>query len=260
MVEALEQLFGNSSRVLVKDGEFNNVKGEYHYENHRQVITNDGCYNIVDNKLHNVGNKYPQVYYHETSVRSTQHGRSATTQVTTFGASVTSSPNYPRAQVPIRNNQAAFPFGQLSRQSHGQHLGQHICVQAGDIRQMSGGQFALMNKLMAHMKQEMESEFGREDEETFDDETARRSQSLSVDFTRLTIEASESSSSPRSPQSHGSSSTAAGESPRYTTIEGDHTEEDNSVHQTDIDSHIVRNNTIINSFGEGEQKDTQAIV
>ena len=41
MVESLETLFGKSVRILVKDGEFNEVQGEYH---HSQLIkaTNNG--------------------------------------------------------------------------------------------------------------------------------------------------------------------------------------------------------------------------
>ena len=61
MVETLETLFGKTARVLVKDGEFNEVQGEYRHYDYSQRITNDGSYNIIGNTIHNVGNICPQV-------------------------------------------------------------------------------------------------------------------------------------------------------------------------------------------------------
>ena len=61
MVEAIEKIFGKSSKVLVKDGEFNDVQGEFHHYDYSQRITNNGCYNIIGNTIHNVSNTYPQV-------------------------------------------------------------------------------------------------------------------------------------------------------------------------------------------------------
>ena len=60
MVEAIEKLFGKS-RVLITDGEFNDVKGEFHHYDYSQHITNNGSYNIMDNTIYNVGNTCPQV-------------------------------------------------------------------------------------------------------------------------------------------------------------------------------------------------------
>lgn len=60
MAEVLEKLFGRSTRVLVKDGKFNQVDGDcYHYD-HRRHTTNNNCYNTIGNTLHNVGNICPQ--------------------------------------------------------------------------------------------------------------------------------------------------------------------------------------------------------
>jgi hypothetical protein len=59
-VETLQKLFGDSARVLVKDGEFNDVQGEYHHHDYSQRITNNGCYNIIGNTIHNVGNICPR--------------------------------------------------------------------------------------------------------------------------------------------------------------------------------------------------------
>ena len=39
MVETLETLLGKSARVLVKDGEFNEVQEEYHHYDYSQRIT-----------------------------------------------------------------------------------------------------------------------------------------------------------------------------------------------------------------------------
>ena len=61
MVEALENLFGKSTRILIKDGEFNEAQGEYQHYDYNQRITNNGCYNIIGNTIHNVGNFSPQV-------------------------------------------------------------------------------------------------------------------------------------------------------------------------------------------------------
>jgi hypothetical protein len=47
-------LFGDSARVLVKDGEFNDVQGEKKYHHHDYSPR----YNIIGN---NVGNMCPQV-------------------------------------------------------------------------------------------------------------------------------------------------------------------------------------------------------
>lgn len=61
MSEALIKLFGKSANVLVKDGDFNDVEGEFHHYDYSQRITNNGCYNIIDNTIHNVSNTCPQV-------------------------------------------------------------------------------------------------------------------------------------------------------------------------------------------------------
>ena len=61
MDEMIEKLFGKSTRVLVKDGEFNEVQGSYHHYDYSQRITNNGSYNIIGNTIHNVGNFSPQV-------------------------------------------------------------------------------------------------------------------------------------------------------------------------------------------------------
>jgi hypothetical protein len=60
MAETLEKLFGKSTRVLVKDGEFNEVQDDYHHYDNSQRITNNGSYNIIGNTIHNVGNICPQ--------------------------------------------------------------------------------------------------------------------------------------------------------------------------------------------------------
>ena len=57
MAEAIiEKLFGKNGRVLVKDGEFNNVQGNYYHYDSSQRITNHGCYNVIGNNLNNVSN------------------------------------------------------------------------------------------------------------------------------------------------------------------------------------------------------------
>ena len=136
---------------------------------------------------------------------------------------------------------------------------------------MSAVQTAFMNNQMAYMIQEIDSEFSKDvDEEEnmfgpemYNDDTSEddmsvttmRSQSLSADLDRLTIEESVSSSS-RSLFIHGSSSTVrADKSPKHITISGDHTEVDNSLYETDFDSHKEENNLIINSFGDGTPGD-----
>ena len=114
MVEAIEKLFGKSSKVLIEDGEFNDVKGEYHHYDYSQHITNTGCYNIIGNQIHNVSNISPQVTcmflkvyssdfsnwfidyyaflldYVERGSRSMHHGGFATSQVTTVDANAIS--------------------------------------------------------------------------------------------------------------------------------------------------------------------------
>ena len=50
MVETLETLFGKTG-ILVKDGDFNEVLGEYDHYNYSQRITNNGCYNIINNTI-----------------------------------------------------------------------------------------------------------------------------------------------------------------------------------------------------------------
>lgn len=129
---------------------------------------------------------------------------------------------------------------------------------------MSAVQSAFMHNQMAHMMQEMQAEFGEDnqgpeicnDDISEDDmSTTMRAQSLSADFNLLTIEERVPSSS-SALSTHGSSSTAVrtDASPtRYITISGDHTEVDNNVYQCDFDSHKVQNNIIENSFGEGKR-------
>ena len=154
--------------------------------------------------------------------------------------------NPPRSQVPIWNNPTPMAYGSLAPQTSGQYF----YAQSGDIRQMSAVQSAFMKEQMAYMMREMESEFSGDEEE----QTAR-SQSLSADFDRLTIEELASSSS-RSALIHGSSSTAikGDKGSRHTIITGDHIEVDNNVYQSDFDSHKRRNNIIENSFRDGEQE------
>jgi hypothetical protein len=145
----------------------------------------------------------------------------------------------PQSQVSTWNNPS--PYGSLSHQSPGQYF----YAQSGDIRQMSAVQSAFMNNEMAHMMQEMESEFGEDNEEVEDEmSVTTRSQSLSAGFNRLTIEERASSSS-RSALIHGSS---AGKSPRRIVIPGDYTEVDDNFYQSDFDSHNVKNNIVKNSF------------
>lgn len=172
-------------------------------------------------------------------------------------------PHSPQFLVPIPNNLNPLLFAP-------QTPGNYVCTQSGDIRAMTAVQTAFMDNQMAHMIQEIDSEFSEDNEEqnlfgpemfnaSEDDisvTTTRRSQSLSADFSRLTIEEHVSSES-RSVVVHGSSSTTvrAAKSPRHITISGDHTEVDNNVYQTDFDSHKEENNIIINSFGEGNPGD-----
>ena len=59
MADALKNLFGESTRVLVDDGEFNEVQGEFHHYDYSQRVTNNGCYNIIGNTIHNVSNTCP---------------------------------------------------------------------------------------------------------------------------------------------------------------------------------------------------------
>ena len=140
------------------------------------------------------------------------------------------------------------PYSSFSPQSPGQYL----YAQSGDVRQMSTVQIAFMNNEMAHMMQEMASEYGEDNNEEQDtigsseDEMSvtTRSQSLSASFNRLTIEERASSSS-RSALIHGSS---AGKIPRHIVIPGDYTEVDDNFYQSNFDSHRVKNNIIENSF------------
>ena len=117
---------------------------------------------------------------------------------------------------------------------------------------MSAVQSAFMKEQMAYMMREMESEFGGDDEE----QTAR-SQSLSADFNRLTIEERVSSSS-GSALIHGSSESSTAvkgdQSSRHIIIPGDHIEVDDNIYQSDFDSHKKTNNIIENSFGEAGQE------
>jgi hypothetical protein len=56
------------------------VQGEYHHHyDYSQHITNNGCYNIIGNEIHNVSNICPQVIYHNNGrgPRSMQYGRVA---------------------------------------------------------------------------------------------------------------------------------------------------------------------------------------
>ena len=53
MVETLETSLGKSAWVFVKDCEFNEVQGEYHHYDYSQRITNNGCYDIIGNAIHN---------------------------------------------------------------------------------------------------------------------------------------------------------------------------------------------------------------
>ena len=60
MITTIEALFGRSAGVLVKGGEFNEVQVEYHHYDYSQQITNNGCYNVIGDTIHNVGNICPQ--------------------------------------------------------------------------------------------------------------------------------------------------------------------------------------------------------
>ena len=102
------------------------------------------------------------------------------------------------------------------------------------------GALEFMKHQMALMKQEMESEFGAGN---------TREQNIATDFNRLAIE----DLSPRS--FHGSSLeiVKASESPSHPPISDNVTEEDNTVHRpVNINSHIVKNNIVENSFGRGK--------
>ena len=103
------------------------------------------------------------------------------------------------------------------------------------------GAFEFFQHQITFMKQEMESEFGAGD---------TREQNIATDSNRLAIE----DPSPRS-LFHGSplAIVKAGESASHTTISGDLTEEDNTVRRpVNINSHIVKNNIVKNSFGRGK--------
>jgi hypothetical protein len=133
------------------------------------------------------------------------------------------------------NNPASF--SSFFTQSPGQYF--YAQSGPGDIRLMSAGQSAFMDNEMAHMMQEMESEFGGDDEESDDEmSVTTRSQSLSAGFNRLTIEE-------RATLIHGSS---AGQSPRHITIPGNYTEVDDNFYQSNFDSYKMKNNIIENSF------------
>jgi hypothetical protein len=250
MAEVIIKMFGNSTRVLVKDGEFNDVEGEYQHFDFSQHITNRGCHNIMGNILYNVGNTCPQVIYHG-GARSMHYATSALVATGGAGAIDNHAPSPSRSQV----LNSSFP----------RSLAQYICAQPGDIRQMSAGESAFMENQMAEMMQEMDSECGDDEEqiavgpEMYDDDdtsdeemsSTTWSQSLSANFNRLTIE-ERVYSSPRSRSAfiHGSSSTAD-ESSRHIFISGNHTEVDDSYHQFNFNSNRVENNIVENSFGGG---------
>ena len=175
-----------------------------------------------------------------------------------------SSHHNPQSLVPIPNNPNPLLFAPHTP-------GDYFYTQSGDISQMplSAVQTAFMDNEMARMIQEMDSEFNEDNEEqdifgpemSIDDLSGNnmsvtlRSQSLSADFNRLTIEELVPSSS-RSVVIHGSSSaTRADKSLRHKVISGDHTEVDISSYQTGFDSGEEKNNIIINSSGEGKQED-----
>ena len=104
----VENLFDEDTRVLVNDGEFNDVQGDYHHYDYSQRITNNGCYNIIGNTIHNVSNIGRQVicvfprlssdfrncFFDYTFLdldgrgsRSMHHGRVVSSSVTTVDAS-----------------------------------------------------------------------------------------------------------------------------------------------------------------------------
>jgi hypothetical protein len=113
-----------------------------------------------------------------------------------------------------------------------------------------------MGRQMAYMMQEMEAEFGDDDDDTSEDDMpATRSQSLSADFNRLTIEEQVSSSS-RSGFIHGSSSTTV-RAERHNIIPGDLTVVDNNLYQSNFDSHKRNNNIVENSFRQGQQENAR---
>lgn len=86
MADVLTKLFGPSTKVLVKDGTFNNVEGEYNYYDYSERTTNNGSYNFIGNTFHNVHNSGHQVIRMFPSLSSSDwftdgtlldHGRNA---------------------------------------------------------------------------------------------------------------------------------------------------------------------------------------
>lgn len=115
---------------------------------------------------------------------------------------------------------------------------------------MSAVQSTFMANQMAHMLQELDSEFRDEEQSTSEDDMSAITRGAQT----LTIEERQGvSPSSRSHTAiiHGSSSTAVS---RTIIITGDHTEVDNNYYQSDFDSNKRENNIIENSFGEGEQE------
>jgi hypothetical protein len=59
-MDAVEDFFGKSANVLIENGEFNDVEGEFRHYNYSQHITNNNSNNIIDTKIHNVSNSFHQ--------------------------------------------------------------------------------------------------------------------------------------------------------------------------------------------------------
>ena len=350
MANILTKLFGPSTKVLVKDGTFNNVEGEYNYYDYSQRTTNNGSYNFIGNTLHNVHNSGHQVICMFPSLsssdwftdctlldhgRNAPHDRSANGQVVAADARAirqffffftvvhllhedlnicccidnyahTSSPSLLAGNMGTLQSQAPGPT-----QIYGSHLstnapqsGNHfVYVQPGDIRPMTRVEVEFVKHQMAQMHEEMTSEFP---DDTFEEEetsTEMRPQSVSADLQHhlsiceppipqptaqsLTIAQRTSQSFDPNPQhqvesytqfsvlgqhntnlnaigvsatqahtqvsSSSPNNVQASESARHIIIHGDHTEVDNSVHKFNLNSHIVANNVIENSFNEQEE-------
>lgn len=201
-MEALNKLFGDSKKVLIKGGTFNNVQGNYHYNDYTQRTTNIDSYNIIGNIIENANNSRTQMIYHEGNACPTPHGRSANGRVPTADASASGmNNNHARIESPEslsppsrqpqarldENNSPPFSYGFPTMNSPIQHPGQSIYVQPGEVRSMRASEVAFIRHQIAQAIQELDAEFPAEydAEEVSSEEISNgmRSQSLSAGLT-----------------------------------------------------------------------------
>jgi len=266
-----------AGRIIIQGGTFTDVEGDFHHLDYSQHTTNFDAYNFIGNIIEDVNNSCPQTIYRGRNARLPR-GRLANRRVVT-DTSVASDAGM---SFPM-NNPSQFLFNTYARPGEAYPMGpsEELDIELPDddgTEEVSTEEIRINGRpqsLAAGLERLTLSDERVSQPNTSSSHTDAMSDQAILypglrDIRQRLVNATSmathllhgttppttggmSAMSPAPIRASSSSAAKVDKGPKYVTIRGNYTQVDRSVHELNINSHMVTDNIIKDSFNEREE-------